>query len=56
MSLLSCAMGTSLWSDGGLGSPCWAESRGGEREQIPEVGMAQLSGLVIGGSIALWVG
>ena len=31
VSLLICAMGTSLWSDGGLGSPCWAESRGGER-------------------------
>ena len=39
----------------GFGVPCWAESKGGERAQIPEVGMAQLSGLVIGGSNALWV-
>ena len=39
----------------GLGSPCWAESKGGERAQIPEVGMAQLSGLVIWGSNAQWV-
>ena len=53
--MLSCAMDTSLWSDWGLESPCWAESKGGERAQIPEVGMAQLSGLVIGGSNALWV-
>ena len=55
MSLLSCAMGTSMWSDEGLGSPCWAESKGGERAHMSEVGMAQLSGLVIGGSNALWV-
>ena len=31
VSLLSCAMRTSLWSDGGLGGPCWAERRGDER-------------------------
>ena len=48
-------MDTALWSDWVLGGPCWAESKGGERAQIPEVGMAQLSGLVIGGSNALWV-
>ena len=39
----------------GFGGPCWAESKGGERAQMSEVGMAQLSGLVIGGSNALWV-
>ena len=48
-------MDTFLWSDWGLGSPCWAESNGSGRAQIPEVGLAQLSGLVIGGSNALWV-
>ena len=48
-------MGTALWSVWGLGGLCWAESKGSERAQIPEVGMAQLSGLVIGGSNALWV-
>ena len=53
--MLSCAMDTALWSDWGLGGLCWAESKGGERAQIPEVGMAQLSGIVIGGRHALWV-
>ena len=53
--MLSCAMDTALWSDWGLGSSCWAESKGGERAHMSEVGMAQLSGLVIGGSNALWV-
>ena len=48
-------MDTALGSDWGLGGPCWAESKGGERAQIPQVGMAQLSGLVIGGSNAQWV-
>ena len=38
------------------GGLCWAESRGGERAQIPEVGMAQLSGLVVWGSNVQWVG
>ena len=49
-------MDTALWSDWGLGGLCWTESKGGERAQIPEVGMAQLSGLVIWGSNAQWVG
>ena len=49
-------MDTSLWSDWGVESPCWAESKGGERAQIPEVGMAQLSGLVVWGSNVQWVG
>ena len=48
-------MDTALWSGWGLGGLCWVESRGGERAQIPEVGMAQLSGLVIWGSNAQWV-
>ena len=53
--MLNSAMDTALWSDWGLGGLSWAESKGGERAQIPEVGMAQLSGLVIGGSNAQWV-
>ena len=53
--MLSCAMDTALWSDWGLGGLCWVESRRGERAQIPEVGMAQLSGLDIWGSNAQWV-
>ena len=48
-------MVTALWSVWGLGGLCWAESKGGERAQIPEVGMAQLSVLVIWGSNAQWV-
>ena len=47
--MLSSVMDTALWSDWGLGGLCWAESKGGERAQIPEVGMAKLSGLVIWG-------
>ena len=48
-------MDTALWSDWGLGGLCWAESKGGERAQIPEVGIAQLSGLVVWGSNVQWV-